>query len=180
MGYCANIMILLCYCLFCAKCWTCVITNHYLQQTIDMANENLPSHITTMKIMIILILVPGLMEHDPLPGISTSANVGSIRKLLGATASKRKVSVDDVENSLSNLTFVLRSRAVQPTIIGQLLKQVSSWPRTACCSVVSIALSVLLLYCICIFFSQCSDGIWTLDVLNVVSVVVFKQLQLKV
>ncbi len=64
------------------------------------------------------------MEHNPLPGLSTSTYVGSIRRLLGGTVSKRKVSVDDVEKSLSQLMFLLKSCAVDPHLIGQLLKQV--------------------------------------------------------
>ena len=92
------------------------------------------------------------MEHNPLPGLSTGTHVGSIRRLLGGTVSKRRVSVDDVENSLSKLMLLLKSCSVDSHVIGQLLKQVTTVTWKCCivtlqCIYFAVFFQIILVLC---------------------------------
>ncbi len=99
------------------------------------------------------------MEHNPLPGISSSVNVSgnTVRRFLGTTHTPRhKLSVDNVDTCLSDLMTVLRDSGVDINIMGQLLKQVMYSTCTLCVyCLVELFVNKLLSVCLYCMLEEC-------------------------
>ena len=73
------------------------------------------------------LLVGGILEHQSIPGISTSNPIGQQRwrVLKGVAVKAKPVTVEAVVDKLNNLLTVLREACVEPVVIGQYFRQVS-------------------------------------------------------
>ena len=68
------------------------------------------------------IVVPALMEHNSIPGI-TNTKPGGLRKLL-ESVTKVRVTVEDIESMLTEVLRALKTSFVEPNLISQIFKQV--------------------------------------------------------
>ena len=68
------------------------------------------------------IVVPALMEHNSIPGI-TNTKPGGLRKLL-ESVTKVRATVEDIESMLTEVLQALKTCFVEPNLISQIFKQV--------------------------------------------------------
>ena len=68
------------------------------------------------------IVVPALMEHNSIPGI-TNTKPGGLRKLL-ESVTKVRATVEDIESMLTEVLQALKTSFVEPNLISQIFKQV--------------------------------------------------------
>ena len=96
------------------------------------------------------LLVGGILEHEAIPGISTSNPIGQQRWWVseGVASATEPVTVEIVESKLSYFLGVMREYYAEPEMISQLFKQVFCLRLSVCRSVCfSVCLSVCLSEC---------------------------------
>ena len=68
------------------------------------------------------IVVPALIEHNSIPGI-TKTKPGGLRMLL-ESVTKVRVTVEDIESMLTEVLQALKTCFVEPNLISPIFKQV--------------------------------------------------------
>ena len=69
------------------------------------------------------ISVPGLVEHESIPGITSSRPIGS--KGSAESHDSPLVSVDMVVKEINTMVMTLRQNYVDPEIVSQIIRQVT-------------------------------------------------------
>ena len=71
----------------------------------------------------LFISVPGLVEHESIPGITSSRPIGS--KGSAESHDSPLVSVDMVVKEINTMVMTLRQNYVDPEIVSQIIRQVT-------------------------------------------------------